>query len=503
MIGKQVYQAKLIYSTTLEDLVPKDNFYRKLREILDLNFIYSRCKNLYGKTGNKSIDPVVFFLINIFGYFENISSDRELMDRISDSYSARLFLGYDYDEALPWHSTISRTRKLMPEEIYEEIFNRILQMCVEAGLVEGNHQSVDSTLVKANASLERLVRKNPRLTLKEYIEEIKIKNEKEGEEKEEPQTGQELKKIENHGNIKRRKLSNENYESKTDSDSRIAKKPGKPTNLYYAVHYAVDSQEKIITDVLSSHADKSDASKLIEVVERSEKRLNNFDMKIKSVGADKNYCSGENLEQLEKKKIEPYIPSQKHPNSTGKIDKKEFIYDNDKDVYICPAKKELTYRFTNERRKAKVYFANKGVCQACTLKENCTTCKGQRKVQHSIYIKEYSRLDKRMNSEKGKEAMKMRKIHTEPLFAEAKLNHGLAKFSTRGLCSSQKNAYIIAGVQNLKRLMKCIKRNAQSRMLSQIKEQTKGIFYHFKEINKGIIELIKQLGSQYILVGKM
>ena len=176
MIGKKDFAPKLLYNLSLEDMVAEDNFYRLLEKILDINFVYKECEPLYGKTGNKSIDPVVFFKINLYGFFENIISDRQLVRRISDSLAARLYLGYDLDEELPWHSTISRTRALMPEKLFEGIFNKVLKMCSDAGLIEGSHQSIDSTLVRANASLEKVERKTPELTLEKYIEETKREN---------------------------------------------------------------------------------------------------------------------------------------------------------------------------------------------------------------------------------------------------------------------------------------------------------------------------------------
>ena len=146
----------------------EDEYYRRVEQILDMRFVYQECKSLYGKTGNPSIDPVVFFKINLFGFLEDITSDRELIRKASDRISVRYFLGYDIDEKLPWHSTISRTRILIKQETFELIFDKILEKCNEAGLIEGKHQSIDSTLVKANASLESIERKEPKLSVKEF-----------------------------------------------------------------------------------------------------------------------------------------------------------------------------------------------------------------------------------------------------------------------------------------------------------------------------------------------
>lgn len=478
MMGKKELAPKLLYSVTIEDLVPGDNFYRRLSEFLDLIFAYQECKSIYGKTGNPSIDPVVFFKLVLFGYFENIISDRELIRRASDSLGVRLYLGYDLDEELPCHSTISRTRVKIPEEVFEKLFDKILQMCVENGLVGGEKQSIDSTLVKANASLESLEKKRPQLELNQYIEatrkenpieEIKnaasaIEDKKQSGE----QADMELVTIPETKCKKeeRKSCSNEEYRSKTDPDSRIARKPGKLTNLYYMTHYSVDSKAKIITDVLSTHADQSDSDALLEIVKRTEERLNKNGLKIKSVAADKNYCSGKNLRELEEKGIEPFIPTQKHPNTTGGIDKNNFDYDGQRDEYICPAGNILKYCYTT-KREAKVYAVKEKECLGCPMRDKCTSGKKIRRVQHSIYKAEYDRLFARIRSYSGKKMRRIRQITTEPLFAEAKENHGLSKFMTRGIEKAKKNSILIASIQNLKRLMTFCKRKLPNEMVKE------------------------------------
>lgn len=466
MMGKKKCQAKLMYNITLEDLVPGDNFYRRLEKLLDLRFIYQECKSIYGKTGNPSIDPVVFFKLILYGYFENIISDRELIRRATDSLSVRLYLGYDIDEELPWHSTISRTRAIMDERIFEKLFTIVLGMCIEAGFVSGKHQSIDSTLVKANASLESLERKAPKLELKEYIKETKKENQVEDEKEEiksnlssansidkKSTTDEKLKIVKTEKGKKREKCSNKDYISSSDPDSRIAKKPGKPTDLYYTTHYSVDSKNKIITDVLTTHADISDSKALMEVVNNTTERLNNFGLSIDSISADRNYCSGENLREIEEREIQPFIPAQKHPNTTGCIGKDKFRYNKEEDFYVCPNNKILRYRYTT-KKKSKAYSCSTDECSDCPLRAECTKGRKSRQVYHSIYLKEYERLELRMNSQGGKEAMRLRKTGPEPLFAEAKMYHGLWKFMTRGKSNAQKNSFIIATVQNLKRLMK-------------------------------------------------
>ena len=159
MQGKKNYSEKLFTSFQLSERVPEHNLYRRLNKFLDLGFVYDATSHLYGKTGLPSIDPKVFFKLMLTGYLEGITSDRQLVEHCSLRMDILYFLGYDIDEPLPWHSTISRTRQLYPTELFEEIFNRIFSMCVEAGMVDGTTQSIDSTISRANASKDSLKEK--------------------------------------------------------------------------------------------------------------------------------------------------------------------------------------------------------------------------------------------------------------------------------------------------------------------------------------------------------
>lgn len=156
MQGKKNYSEKLFVSFQLSSRVPKENFYRRLMEVVDLKFLYKDTSELYGKTGNPSIDPVVFFKLMLAGYLENITSDRKLVEHCAMRMDILFFLGYDIDEQLPWHSTISRTRQLYPDAVFETLFNKVFSMCVHKGMVSGHTQAIDSAPVKANASMESL-----------------------------------------------------------------------------------------------------------------------------------------------------------------------------------------------------------------------------------------------------------------------------------------------------------------------------------------------------------
>jgi len=115
MQGKKDYQEKLFAQFQLSERVPKENFYRLLKEALDLHFLYVLTRPYYGESGQKSIDPIVFFKLCLVGYLENIISDRKLITHCSMRMDILYFLNYDIDEDLPWHSAISRTRQLYPD----------------------------------------------------------------------------------------------------------------------------------------------------------------------------------------------------------------------------------------------------------------------------------------------------------------------------------------------------------------------------------------------------
>lgn len=158
----------------MSERIPENNFYRRLKGALDLDFLYPLTKGYYGESGQKSIDPVVFFKLCLVGYLENIISDRRLIDHCSMWLDVLYFIGYDIDEELPWHSTISRTRQLFPESVFEEVFTKVLSMCVDKGMVSGHTQAIDSAPVKANASMDTLELKVPEEELQEHLRKVRV-----------------------------------------------------------------------------------------------------------------------------------------------------------------------------------------------------------------------------------------------------------------------------------------------------------------------------------------
>ena len=118
MQGRKNFKDERQLLFSLSAHVPEHNFYRRLKDRIDLSFLYELTAPFYGKCGQQSIDPVVFFKLCLISYLENITSDRRLIEHCSLRLDLLYFLDYQLDEPLPWHSTVSRTRKLYPERLF-------------------------------------------------------------------------------------------------------------------------------------------------------------------------------------------------------------------------------------------------------------------------------------------------------------------------------------------------------------------------------------------------
>ena len=301
MQGKKDYQEQLFHNFQLSERVPTTNFYRRLKQAIDLNYLYQLTKGYYGSSGQKSIDPVVFFKLCLVGYLENIISDRKLIAHCSMRMDILYFIGYDIDEELPWHSTISRTRQLFPEAVFEQVFTKVFSMCVEKGMVSGHTQAIDSAPVKANASMDTLEIKVPKEELEEHLHKVRaisamdkqVPHRKSKEDKSASSQRQisasekELTAIKSRnkkwakdqdrrpgaGNKGSKYTSNKTHYSPTDPDARISVKPGKARKLNYLSQLSVDTAHHVITDISAYHADGKDNQQLPHIVNRLKQRL--------------------------------------------------------------------------------------------------------------------------------------------------------------------------------------------------------------------------------------
>src|SRR5215203_3848052 len=166
MMGRKERAFGPLPPLTLEDLVPPDHFYRHLERALDLSFVRELVRGSYADTGRPSIDPVVFFRLQLILFFEGLRSERQLMRVAADRLSLRWYLGYDLGEPLPDHSSLTRIRERYGLDVFRRFFAQIVEQCVRAGLVWGGELYIDSTKVEANAALDSL---QPRFAVEAHL----------------------------------------------------------------------------------------------------------------------------------------------------------------------------------------------------------------------------------------------------------------------------------------------------------------------------------------------
>ena len=490
MQGKKDYQEKLFNSFQLSDRVPETNFYRRLKSAIDLDFLYKLTKGYYGESGQKSIDPVVFFKLCLVGYLENIISDRKLIGHCSMRLDILFFIGYDIDEELPWHSTISRTRNLFPEAIFEKVFTKVLNLCIEKGMVSGHTQAIDSAPVKANASMDTLELKVPEEDLEEHLMKIRTissmdkegphrrskhdKSDKDG--RSITASKKELAAIKSRnkkwkkdqdqrpgaGNKGSKYTSNKTHYSPTDPDARISVKPGKARKLNYLSQLSVDTAHHVITDIRAYHADGKDNQQLKDIAIRLQRRLWKEGLVWENCVADTGYSSGENYAFLEDRGLKSFIP----PHGTYKGGPTGFVYNEAEDHYLCPQGKVIPFRkvFLDSRTgtKKKAYRASSKICKGCALRSACLGKVNEKQFSVTYYREEYERNIERVNSKEGRYMKGKRQSTVEPVFGTLTQFMGLRKINTIGLAQANKVMHLSAIAYNLKKYLKFDQRRVKS-----------------------------------------
>ncbi len=340
MQGRKNYQEKLFVTFQLSNYVPQENFYRQLSERLDLSFLYRTTADYYGSEGQRSIDPVVFMKLMLVGYFENINSDRRIVETSRLRLDILYFIGYDIDEDLPWHSTLSRTRQLYSEHIFTDLFKRVLKQCIHLGMVSGRRQAIDGFFVKANASLDSVVEKEVMEDADLYSKELT------DNEEEKPATVKKLtsEPKEAHSDLKPKKNpGNDTHYSPSDPDARMSVKPGKATALNYLGQVSVDTASHTITHIQAFTADKRDSECLTAMLLRTKNNLLENELQLQEIIADKGYSSADALKVLEANKISGYIPNSDQFN----YERQGFTYHLEGDYYECTHGIKVPYMGTH------------------------------------------------------------------------------------------------------------------------------------------------------------
>lgn len=524
MQGKKTYTEKLFLNFSLEEQVPQDNMYRVIDKSLNLSFLYQATASYYGKEGQSSVDPVVFFKILLVGYFNNISSDRQLIRYCSNCLDVRLFLQYDIDEALPWHSTISRTRQLYGEEVFISLFKKVLGLCVDKGMVQGKRQAVDSAFIKANASMDSLVEKEViENDVQVYANELNANSEKQvliteskpdkakatvtPEEKKQVEqhhrwkseaykdqpSNKNTKMLDEHGTLIRPKfLSNHTHKSLTDPDARISVKPGKARQLNYYGQIAVDDAHHVITGASSDYADKRDAQCLAHILAITQENLKANGMDLEEVTTDTGYSSGEALAYIEANNIDAYIPNfgQYVPEREG------FVYNKHLDQYECTRGNKAILVCKGERIDSKgytkkTYRSSETTCKTCPLREACCGKVSKfKKLDDSIHKPLYDKMHQKMQTPYAKRMSRIRSRTVEPVLGTLKNFTSMQRVNTRGIKQANKHVLMASLCYNLKKYLKFSRKDTLNRAKAMglpkkpIVSQNKLIFFLFQPLKK-------------------
>ena len=322
-LGKRKSEEQMTWIAT-SDLPhsPGHPFYDKLNQLLAEagfdGFLEEQCGPYYAETlGAPSIPPGVYFRMLLVGYFEGLDSQRAIAWRVADSLSLRAFLGIPATKSTPDHSSLTRIRRRLPEEVHEAVFRKVLAMAHEHALLVGKTAAVDATLLEANAAMKSIVRKDTgedyRTYLKHLAEEAGLKD----------PTNEELKRFDKKRPGK--KTSNRDWESKSDPDSRVMKMKDKRTHLSYKAEHVVDLDTEMLLAVEIYHGDQGDTKTLTASLEAATENLKAVDdeLEIKEVPADSGYHSLETLVECQKLGIRTYISESKDPKGRVWTDKSE------------------------------------------------------------------------------------------------------------------------------------------------------------------------------------
>jgi transposase len=301
-------------------------FYRKLNELLaEANFdrwIEKRCQQFYQqeeKRGQPSIPPGVYFRMLLVGYFEGIDSQRGIAWRCADSLSLRQFLGVPLDQTTPDPKTLSNTRRRLPEAVFDEVFRFVLGIAADKKLLSGKTVGVDSTLLEADAAMKSIVRRDTGEDWKQYVTRLML--EEGAIAKDHEPTDEEVRRFDRKR--KDKKVSNDEWVSATDPDSRIAKMKDGRTHLAYKAEHVVDLKSDVILAAEIYPADRADTDTLVDSVLEAVENVKQADreIEIEEVVADKGYHAASTLELAEAFSFRTYIPEPKRPHRARWTDK--------------------------------------------------------------------------------------------------------------------------------------------------------------------------------------
>ncbi|EBE0837637.1 IS1182 family transposase [Salmonella enterica] len=440
----QQYQFETI---TLDELVPEDHLVRKIDATIDFEFIRDAVAHLYcPDNGRPAIDPVRLIKMMLLGYLFGIPSERRLVKEIQVNNAYRWFLRMGLTEKVPDASTLSqnRIRRFNDSDVFQQIFDHIVEQALGQGMANGRVLYTDSTHLKANASPRKAVNEQRPEGVSEYLEQLNAAVEADRKQHEKkPLPGVKKTPGSAVAAVKNTKVST------TDPESGFMHREGKPKGFFWLDHRTVDGKHGIIMDTHVTPGSVHDSQPFIGRLKRQTER---FGLETVAAGVDAGYFTAAVCHLTQEMGI-ALVPGYRRPNKgQNEYQKKQFTYDPEKDMYVCPAGAALRYG-TTDRNGYRHYRSDKAVCAVCPERGKCTK---SRQMQKTITRHVWEEAKEKANALRltkwGKKVYARRKETVERSFADAKQHHGHRYARFRGLLKVQMQCLLAATAQNLKKM---------------------------------------------------
>ena len=444
MMGNhQPQKALFSYQVDLDKRVRSDHPLRQINQVVDWSFVRGEVRDCYGYNGNVSVDPAQVMKLMFLLFYDNVESERELMRIVRERLDYLWFLGWGLDDEIPDHSVLSKARKRWGAEVFERLFVRIVQACVEAGLVDGKKIHVDGSLVDADASKSSVVKGSPEVVA--ALRQVYEAQAKKLDEPEESSTGQ-----------KCYETVNERAMSTTDPDAALVQRNG-DSRPRYKHHRVIDDAKGVITAVETTPGSVKENGPLMSLVQQHQVHTH---VAVETVVADRQYGTAENFRACYERGIRSHmgdlLESQKQiGRRAGIFPQEAFEYDAQTDTYRCPAGQVLSRRKHKVVRRCFEYSASKSTCSACPMREQCTRADGTPRTVKRHYGQEAIEAARaQSHSAQARRDRARRQWLLEGSFADAANNHGFKRARWRRLWRQRIQDYLIATIQNVRILLK-------------------------------------------------
>lgn len=428
---------------TLDMLVPADHLLRKIAATVDFEFIRGEVAHLYcADNGRPALDPVVMFKLLFIGYLFGIRSERQLMRDVQVNVAYRWFAGFRLTGKVPDASTFSqnRRRRFTDTTVYQGIFDAIVQQAMGHGLVGGRVLYTDSTHLKANANKKKFDLMEVEQTPSAYLQALDaaVDADRQAHGKKALQRDSDTPPPTKPTKV-----------SRTDPDSGYMVRDEKPKGFFYLDHRTVDAKHAIITDTHVTAGNVHDSQPYLARLDRQRER---FGLDVEAVGLDAGYFTPAVCHGLEERGVLGVMGYRTPNHKPGTFYKREYRYDPDRDVYVCPNGQTLAYRTTN-RVGYREYKSDPAQCRICPLRHRCTASANATKVVvRHVWEEAKERVDARRLIAWGKRVYARRKETVERSFADAKQLHGHRYARMRGLRRVAEQCLLAAAAQNIKKI---------------------------------------------------